>query len=108
MILYNHRRMNHPRDSNNNPEKGVHDVSDGLVKKKALMDQEVDVPDPTDYDHGNVPDTNSTEDSKDDSCMEVHGDVELVREYENISGDIVWSGKNVDNMKDGRLVVSHD
>jgi hypothetical protein len=61
MILYNHLRMKHPRDLNNNPEEGVHDMSDEVVKKKVLMEHKVDLPDPADDDHGNVLDKNSTD-----------------------------------------------
>ena len=36
-----------------------------------------------------IPDTNSTEDSEDDFCMEVHGNEEWVWDYENSGGDTV-------------------
>ena len=51
------------------------------------------MPDPSDDDHENALDTASMEDSKDDSCIVVHGDEEWVRDYEKMSEDIVWSGE---------------
>ena len=79
--LYYHRRKTHPRDSNNNPKKNMREVSDGVIWKKAQIDHKDYLPDPTDDDdHDNVPDTNSTKDSEDDFCMEVHGDEEWVRD----------------------------
>ena len=63
-ILYNHQRRKHPRDSNDSPVEGIHDMSDGVINKTALMDHEEDVPDPADEDPENVPDSNSTGDSK--------------------------------------------
>ena len=35
-------------------------------------------------------------------------DDERVREYEWLSGNIVWNGHNGDDMMDGRLMVSQD
>jgi hypothetical protein len=55
-ILYNHQCRKHRRDSNNNPEEGICDVSDEVIKKKELLDHEEDVPDPADDDPENVPD----------------------------------------------------
>ena len=72
-ILYSHQRRRHPRDPNNNPEEGIYDVSDGVVKKKVPMDH---VEDHANDDPENVPDTNSTGDSEDDSCVEILGDEE--------------------------------
>ena len=38
--LCNHRRRTHPSDFNNNPMEDVHDVSNGVIRKKAQMDHE--------------------------------------------------------------------
>jgi hypothetical protein len=35
-------------------------------------------------------------------------DDERVREYEWLSGNIVWNGHNGDDMMDGRVMVSQD
>ena len=60
--LRNHRRKNHPRDSDNDPEKKFMDE----IAREAEQ----------------VPDTTSTDVSKIGVCMEVHGDEEWVRDYE--------------------------
>ena len=80
------------RDSNNNLEEGVQDISDWVPKKKEPMDYEVNVPDTADDDHGYACDTNNTEDNGNDSCMDTRSDEEWVRDYERFSGDIVWKG----------------
>ena len=70
----------------------MHNVSDGVTRMKAQMDHKENVPDPSDEDHENVPNTAGAEDSEDYSCMVVHGDEEWIREYEKMSVSIVWSG----------------
>ena len=68
-----------------------------LVEKKAQMDHEEDAPKLAEGHNENVTNMNSTEDSEDDSCMEVHGDEEWVKKY----GDIVWSSEDVTMTPDG-------
>ena len=91
-------------------------MSNKGIKKKAQMDHVEDAPDLTDDDNKNIYDINSTEDSEDDSCMEVHGDEEWVKDYR----DIVWSAEQViitpdvgNHMNEEedmtyRVVISHD
>ena len=91
-----------------------------MIWKKVQMDHEEYVPDPADDDHKNVPDTYSTEDSEDDFCMDGHGDKEWVRDYEELSENIVWSGgQNIAEPADrghmeeeevmiDRVVIHHD
>ena len=65
-ILYNHQRKRHPRDPNNNLEEGTHDTSNKMIKKMMPIDHKED---PADDDLKNVPDTNSTGDSEDGTCV---------------------------------------
>ena len=78
------------------------------------------MPDPSDEDHENAPDTARAEDREDDSYVVVHGGEELVRDYGKMSEDIVWCGEenftelaNGDHMEEeeamiDRVVVSHN
>ena len=72
--------MHTPRDSNNNHEEGIQDVSDKVVKKQAQMDHMEDAPELAVGDNENVTNMNKTEDSEDDACMEVHSDEELEKD----------------------------
>ena len=77
-ILYSHQRRRHPRDPNNKSEEGIHDVSDRVIKKKALLNH---VETHADDDLEIIPDTNSTGDSGDDTCVEIHSNEEWMRDY---------------------------
>lgn len=118
--LYNHRRRKHPRDSNTNPKEDMHDLPDGVTRKKAQRDHKEKVPDPPDGDDANVLDTACVEDSENDSCMVIHGDKEWVKDCEKMSVGSVRSGEEEDtapanegHMEEevdtiDRVVVGHD
>ena len=74
MARSNDRRKNPPRDPNNNLEKTLTDV---IAREAVQRNHEGKAPDPAENDDLEyLPDTNSTDDSKSGSCMEVHGDEE--------------------------------
>ena len=73
----------------------MHEVSDGVIWPNL-------VPNPAAGNYETFPDTNITEVSEDDFCMEVHGDEEWVWDYENSGGDTVRSDERaVTEQKDG-------
>ena len=83
--------MYNTRDSNNNYEEGIQDVSYEVVKKKAQTDHVEDAPELADDEYEKTIDTDNTKARDDDSCMEISGDKEWVKEY----GDIVWPPEEV-------------
>ena len=82
--------MFNPRDSNNNYEEGMQDVSNKFDEKKAQTDHVEDAPELADDEYEKTIDTDNTKARNDDSCMEISGDKEWVKEY----GDIVWSSED--------------
>ena len=64
--LYSHRRKKYPQDRNDNPKEDMHELFDRVIWPNH-------VPDPAADDYNTVPDTDSTENSEDEFCMEVHG-----------------------------------
>ena len=92
--LRNHRRMNHPRDHDNDPEKTIIDEIAGEAIERDLRGKAPDPADDNDLEH--VPDTTSTDISESGSCMEVHGDEEWVRDYEEMSENNTWPRDTAD------------
>ena len=102
--LYSHRRRKRPETQTSN-------------RKKTCVNCMI-LPDPAADDCDTVPDTDSTGDSEDEFCMEVHGTEEWVWDYENSEEDniqtddgVATEPKDDDETKDdedrsNRVVVS--
>ena len=72
--------MYNPRDSNNNYEEGIQDVSNEVVEKEVQMDHMEDSSELAKDDNGKDIEDDSSMDIEDDSCMEICGDEVWVKE----------------------------
>ena len=80
--------MYNPRDSNNNYEEEIQDVSNAEVKKKAQMDQVEDALRLANDGYEQIIDTDNTEARDGDSLMKICGDEEWVKRFETFCGPL--------------------